>query len=208
MRAGAALRQPVLYLSAYGGRWASDVLTGLHNAVRRELLDMYACTASMQERGLNLTLAEVDEFAAWWALFRAFVADYFIDNIFTVFRATPSGEVLPLLFRTLDQFSPRLIAYFARAERILPKLIGRAHTPAAAAAVSVATVDWIREEGASGWDGVVMCGRWMEARPLAAAWAAAHIRWGHRLGYARAKRRFEAGHAAIAEGFHQRLWGP
>ena len=151
--------------------------------------------------------------AASVATFRAAMADRAaevqalaseIDNIFTVFRATPSGEVLPLLFRTLDQFSPRLIAYFARSERILPKVIGRAHTAAAAADVSVRMVDWIREAGASGWDGVVMCTRWMESRPLAAAWVHTHIRLVHRVGFARAKRRFEGGHAAIAEGFHTR----
>lgn len=39
-----------------------------------------------------------------------------VGNAFTLFRCKPSGEVLPLLYRALQAFLPRLLSYMARQE--------------------------------------------------------------------------------------------
>lgn len=48
-----------------------------------------------------------------------------VGNAFTLFRCKPSGEVLPLLYRALHTFLPRLLSYMAKQEQH----VGRAPNP-------------------------------------------------------------------------------
>lgn len=59
-------------LAPYGTNWASDVVVFLHNAVRREFMDLYALLDLMQRKRRTLTHDLVDVFFEWWTDFETF----------------------------------------------------------------------------------------------------------------------------------------
>mmetsp|Transcript_6832 Transcript_6832/g.12230 ORF Transcript_6832/g.12230 Transcript_6832/m.12230 type:complete len:349 (-) Transcript_6832:1035-2081(-) len=72
------LKEPALYLVDYGtGNWARDTFAWPHNAIRREMSDMYYLVASMQKRVLDLGHEDIDDFYNWFDIFQMFVQWYF-----------------------------------------------------------------------------------------------------------------------------------
>mmetsp|Transcript_14866 Transcript_14866/g.31889 ORF Transcript_14866/g.31889 Transcript_14866/m.31889 type:complete len:340 (-) Transcript_14866:443-1462(-) len=72
------LKEPPLYMTDFGrGDWAMDVLAWPHNALRREMSDMYYLVASMQKRVLDLGHEDIDDFYDWFDIFQMFVQWYF-----------------------------------------------------------------------------------------------------------------------------------
>mmetsp|Transcript_5615 Transcript_5615/g.10006 ORF Transcript_5615/g.10006 Transcript_5615/m.10006 type:complete len:369 (-) Transcript_5615:531-1637(-) len=73
------LKEPPLYLADYGqGSWQLDVFSFPHNAIRREMSDMYYLVASMQKRVLDLSHDDIDDFYDWFDIFQMFVQWYFV----------------------------------------------------------------------------------------------------------------------------------
>ncbi|KAA8493027.1 hypothetical protein FVE85_9299 [Porphyridium purpureum] len=72
------LKEPVLAMCEFGhGKWEVDVVAWPHNAIRRELQDMYYLVASMQKRVLDLTHEDIEDFYDWFSIFEMFVQWYF-----------------------------------------------------------------------------------------------------------------------------------
>eukprot|EP00168_Porphyra_purpurea_P010651 TRINITY_DN2651_c0_g1_i2.p2 TRINITY_DN2651_c0_g1~~TRINITY_DN2651_c0_g1_i2.p2 ORF type:complete len:352 (+),score=140.71 TRINITY_DN2651_c0_g1_i2:486-1541(+) len=64
---------PRIVLAPYGdGDWARDVVVFLHNAMRREFMDLYALLDVMQRKKSLLTHDVIESFFDWWADFQAF----------------------------------------------------------------------------------------------------------------------------------------
>jgi len=64
---------PRIVLAPYGdGDWARDVVVFLHNAMRREFMDLYALLDIMQRKKSLLTHDVIESFFDWWADFQAF----------------------------------------------------------------------------------------------------------------------------------------
>lgn len=64
---------PKIVLSPYGeGDWARDVVVFLHNAMRREFIDLYALLDVMQRKKSLLTHDVIDSFFDWWGDFQSF----------------------------------------------------------------------------------------------------------------------------------------
>ncbi|OSX79826.1 hypothetical protein BU14_0070s0002 [Porphyra umbilicalis] len=59
-----------------GARWAADLFSLPHNAVRRELMDLFKMLADAAGLGAACTAADVREVAAWWKLFHDFYLEY------------------------------------------------------------------------------------------------------------------------------------
>lgn len=70
---------PNFALGEYGGRdtWPSDVFVLLHNAIRREIMDVYNILASIQRRWTSLQMVDIWDFSEYWEIFEVFVAQYF-----------------------------------------------------------------------------------------------------------------------------------
>jgi hypothetical protein len=74
---GSASRIPVLCMTDYGvGSYGSDVWALPHNAIKRELFDMYEIVAAMRQGYLALTLGDVYDFRRWWRLLHIFWRQY------------------------------------------------------------------------------------------------------------------------------------
>jgi len=72
------LPEPPLYLSSYGvGDWWIDVFSLYHNALRREMQDMYYMLTSMHKRVLTLAHDDVNQFFDWFDVFVMFLEWYF-----------------------------------------------------------------------------------------------------------------------------------
>lgn len=64
---------PRITLSPYGeGDWARDVVVFLHNAMRREFMDLYALLDVMQRKKSLLTHDVIESFFDWWGDFQSF----------------------------------------------------------------------------------------------------------------------------------------
>ncbi|GAB0491582.1 hypothetical protein MMPV_002836 [Pyropia vietnamensis] len=83
-----SLRAPVLCPAEFGNRakWAVDIFSLPHNAIRRELMDLFKMMADAALLGTSLTAAHVREVAAWWKVFH----DFFLD-----IRGLEGGVILP-----------------------------------------------------------------------------------------------------------------
>mmetsp|Transcript_3034 Transcript_3034/g.5366 ORF Transcript_3034/g.5366 Transcript_3034/m.5366 type:complete len:911 (-) Transcript_3034:1001-3733(-) len=69
--------EPVLVPAPYGEKWSMDIFALPHNAIKRELVDLYRILMSLQKRMIDLRHSEIDDFYNWWEVFEAFVLDYF-----------------------------------------------------------------------------------------------------------------------------------
>uniref|UniRef100_A0A7S1TMT3 Uncharacterized protein n=1 Tax=Erythrolobus australicus TaxID=1077150 RepID=A0A7S1TMT3_9RHOD len=70
--------EPPLYLSTYAnGDWWVDVFSLYHNALRREMQDMYYMLTSMHKRVLTLGHEDVNSFFEWFDVFVMIVEWYF-----------------------------------------------------------------------------------------------------------------------------------
>jgi len=76
----APLRTPVFYMAEYGLStiWSSDPIVLVHNAIRREIMDLYYILTSVESRRSEMPRAEVTEFRLWWEAFAEFVALYVV----------------------------------------------------------------------------------------------------------------------------------
>mmetsp|Transcript_7536 Transcript_7536/g.16016 ORF Transcript_7536/g.16016 Transcript_7536/m.16016 type:complete len:1052 (+) Transcript_7536:291-3446(+) len=79
--ASVPIRLPVLCLVDHGVTWSwpLDVISLCHNAVRREMMDLYTMILSIQARHYCIDLHEASEFAQWFATFRAFFLEYALN---------------------------------------------------------------------------------------------------------------------------------
>lgn len=50
-----------------------------------------------------------------------------VSNVFALFNCRPGGEILPLLFRTIREFLPRLLNYLSKEEKYLPRVLAGLH---------------------------------------------------------------------------------
>lgn len=75
-------RFPVLCLSEYGidGDYASDIWVLLHNAVRREFLDLYEMINCMRQLKLLLTTEDIYDFRRWWRFFSILWDQFVLHN--------------------------------------------------------------------------------------------------------------------------------
>eukprot|EP00183_Erythrolobus_madagascarensis_P001577 CAMPEP_0185851674 /NCGR_PEP_ID=MMETSP1354-20130828/10969_1 /TAXON_ID=708628 /ORGANISM="Erythrolobus madagascarensis, Strain CCMP3276" /LENGTH=881 /DNA_ID=CAMNT_0028552709 /DNA_START=27 /DNA_END=2672 /DNA_ORIENTATION=+ len=71
------LKEPVLIPVPYGEKWSMDIFALPHNAIKRELVDLYKILGSLQKRMMDLRHTEIDDFYNWWEVFEAFVLDFF-----------------------------------------------------------------------------------------------------------------------------------
>ncbi|KAK1858844.1 hypothetical protein I4F81_001444 [Pyropia yezoensis] len=79
---------PPVTLTPYPSDWATDVVSFLHNALRREMMDLYALLDAMQRKQAVLTLDHITTFYVWWAPFHRF---------FLAALAAEEAEVFPPL---------------------------------------------------------------------------------------------------------------
>jgi len=91
-----------LELMPLGHRWAVDPFVILHNAVRRELLDLLGVVESVEARIGALEESDKGDFCEWWAMFQKMVTESFgIENrmVFPwVFNAVlPNGMLDPAM---------------------------------------------------------------------------------------------------------------
>lgn len=74
---GVAARIPVLCMSDYNiGDFAADLWTFPHNAIKRELFDMYDIVGALRVRYLQLTFGDLYKIRRWWRLFGVFWRQY------------------------------------------------------------------------------------------------------------------------------------
>jgi hypothetical protein len=74
---GVAPRIPVLCMSDYGiGEFASDLWTLHHNAIKRELFDLYEIIGVIRLRYLSLSFGDFYNLRVWWRLFGVFLIQY------------------------------------------------------------------------------------------------------------------------------------
>jgi len=70
-------KEPVMQLRKYRrGSPGQDLLVLYHNAIKREIQDIYYMMASMQKRLFDLVRHEIDEFLRWFELFGEFLEWY------------------------------------------------------------------------------------------------------------------------------------
>lgn len=50
-----------------------------------------------------------------------------VSNVFSLFNCRPGGEILPLLFRSIREFLPRLLNYLSKEEKYLPRVLAGLH---------------------------------------------------------------------------------
>jgi hypothetical protein len=79
---GISPRIPVLCMSDYGiGEYASDLWTLPHNAIKRELFDLYEIIGVIRMRYLSLTFCDFYNLRVWWRLFGVFLIQYLTTEI-------------------------------------------------------------------------------------------------------------------------------
>lgn len=71
------MKMPVIIGTPYGKVWSIDVLALYHNALKKELQDMYTMVESMYKFQLSLGFEDIERFYTWWEVFAGFVVDYF-----------------------------------------------------------------------------------------------------------------------------------
>mmetsp|Transcript_12216 Transcript_12216/g.32914 ORF Transcript_12216/g.32914 Transcript_12216/m.32914 type:complete len:343 (-) Transcript_12216:526-1554(-) len=91
-----------------GSRWAVDPFVILHNAVRRELLDLVGMIDSIDARTDSLDVSDKDAFADWWGKFQQLVTETFgIENrmVFPWVFGTvmPNGKLDPAMVEMKSQ---------------------------------------------------------------------------------------------------------
>eukprot|EP00180_Rhodochaete_pulchella_P000799 Plantae.Rhodophyta-Rhodochaete_pulchella.ctg16312.p1 GENE.Plantae.Rhodophyta-Rhodochaete_pulchella.ctg16312~~Plantae.Rhodophyta-Rhodochaete_pulchella.ctg16312.p1 ORF type:complete len:420 (+),score=62.23 Plantae.Rhodophyta-Rhodochaete_pulchella.ctg16312:66-1262(+) len=70
--------KPAIFAEVYGGgSYGLDLFTFTHNAVRRELSDLYDLLWALDRFGADVTFSDIDKFYAWWGVFSAFCRDCF-----------------------------------------------------------------------------------------------------------------------------------
>ncbi|KAA8499040.1 hypothetical protein FVE85_6625 [Porphyridium purpureum] len=73
-----AVREPSVRYVPYGkGDYTSDLFSLFHNAIKREVQDLYYMLTSMSKRVYDLSHKEMDTFLEWMGLFESFVEWYF-----------------------------------------------------------------------------------------------------------------------------------
>jgi len=50
-----------------------------------------------------------------------------VSNVFSLFNCRPGGEILPMLFRSIREFLPRILNYLAKEEKYLPRVLAGLH---------------------------------------------------------------------------------
>lgn len=50
-----------------------------------------------------------------------------VSNVFSLFNCRPGGEILPMLFRSIREFLPRLLNYLSKEEKYLPRVLAGLH---------------------------------------------------------------------------------
>lgn len=76
---GDVLRTPVLCMCDYGiGQFASDLWVLPHNAMRRELFDLYEIMSVVRSRFLSLTWGDVYKLRRWWRFLSYFWRQYLV----------------------------------------------------------------------------------------------------------------------------------
>lgn len=78
-----------------GSAWALDLLARLHNAVRRELIDLYNMVDSMKRRVHQLGTADMRTFFTWWHLFSSFLKTVFHTHTQVIFPWLAAKAALP-----------------------------------------------------------------------------------------------------------------
>ncbi|KAI0567727.1 hypothetical protein FGB62_1g34 [Gracilaria domingensis] len=78
-----------------GSSWALDLLARLHNATRRELIDLYNMVDSMKRRVQQLGSADLRTFFTWWYLFSSFLKTTFEAHTQLLFPWVSSKAQLP-----------------------------------------------------------------------------------------------------------------
>eukprot|EP00184_Porphyridium_aerugineum_P000201 CAMPEP_0184695978 /NCGR_PEP_ID=MMETSP0313-20130426/3424_1 /TAXON_ID=2792 /ORGANISM="Porphyridium aerugineum, Strain SAG 1380-2" /LENGTH=390 /DNA_ID=CAMNT_0027154517 /DNA_START=264 /DNA_END=1436 /DNA_ORIENTATION=+ len=74
------LREPVVRVQFYGrGDIAGDLINLYHNAIKREIQDLYCMISSMMKRTTTLLDEEFDQLDTWYELFTKFVKWYMND---------------------------------------------------------------------------------------------------------------------------------
>jgi len=71
------IKMPVLIPAPYGKLWSVDVFALYHNALKKELQDMYSIVESMYKFQINLGFEDIERFYSWWEVFEGFIIDFF-----------------------------------------------------------------------------------------------------------------------------------
>mmetsp|Transcript_15436 Transcript_15436/g.41434 ORF Transcript_15436/g.41434 Transcript_15436/m.41434 type:complete len:392 (-) Transcript_15436:505-1680(-) len=71
------IKMPVVIASPYGKLWSVDVIALYHNALKKELQDMYGIVEAMYKFQINLGFEDIERFYTWWEVFEGFIIDYF-----------------------------------------------------------------------------------------------------------------------------------
>jgi hypothetical protein len=74
LRSAAAHDMPPFKLKEYGVEWHRDTVHLLTNALRREVMDLYAIIQSMYERRANLKSGDIQSLYVWFETFASFFA--------------------------------------------------------------------------------------------------------------------------------------
>lgn len=76
---GNVIRTPVLCMCDYGtGNFAADLWILPHNAMRRELFDLYEIMGVIRARYLSLTWGDIYTLRRWWRFFAYFWSQYLV----------------------------------------------------------------------------------------------------------------------------------
>ncbi|PXF40656.1 hypothetical protein BWQ96_09637 [Gracilariopsis chorda] len=78
-----------------GSTWALDLPARLHNAIRRELIDLYNMVDSMKRRVHQLGTADMRTFFSWWRLFSSFLKTVFLTHTQVIFPWLSAKTTLP-----------------------------------------------------------------------------------------------------------------
>ncbi|KAA8499545.1 hypothetical protein FVE85_7130 [Porphyridium purpureum] len=71
------VKMPVVIATPYGKLWSMDVLAVYHNAIKKEVMDMYNMVECMLRFQMSLGYDDVTRFFEWWDVFESFLMDYF-----------------------------------------------------------------------------------------------------------------------------------
>jgi hypothetical protein len=63
---------PTITLAPWGGNWSKDIVSLMHNAIMREISDLFDLASTMQRRKFSLTQHHVKLFYNWFDEFHAF----------------------------------------------------------------------------------------------------------------------------------------
>lgn len=68
-------KYPEVKLTPHGNGWAMDSFALIHNAIKKELSDLFHIGNVMQRRKLMLTMDHIEVFYEWWADFKEFTLE-------------------------------------------------------------------------------------------------------------------------------------